>query len=424
MCLLLVTNIMEGNIKILFMCVASKKNAKGDAPIYVRITAKGKQVHLSTGEYVDPKKWDVKTGRVKGRGRTAMIVNGRLDNLYNKIINVRNDLEQKEEEVTVEAIKLILTGKAERKKKLLEVFEIHNIKMRTLIGKDYSQSTHEMYNRSKDELADFIKKQYGKEDYLLSQLTEKFVADYDFYLRTEKSNDTNTVYKKIQRLNKIINIAEKYRWIQKNPIKGYEITRKKKEIIYLTEEELEALETKEISIERLDVVRDVFVFCCYTGLAYQEVRNLSPNNITKEVDGDNWISVYRQKTDKNVKIPILPKAHELIEKYKEHPLSLNIGRIFPVLSNQKMNAYLKEIQTICGISKELTTHVARKTFATTVTLLNDVPMETVSELLGHSNLRITQEAYGKIVDKKVSRDMKKLSDILSQKIKNKQNGIS
>jgi integrase len=403
---------MEGNIKILFMCVSSKKNAKGHAPIYVRITVRRRQVHLSTGEYIDPGGWDVKTGRVRGRGRKASMINLRLDEMYNRIIGIRNDLEQKDEEVTVEAIKLIMTGKADRKKKLLEVFALHNLKMKSLIGNGYSQATCDIFKRSKDEIETFIKHEYGKDDFLLSQLNEKFAADYDFYLRTVKGNDAGTVFKKVQRLNKIVDTAVRYGWLDRNRLKSYEIKRRKKEIIFLTEEELNTLLIKDISIERLDVVRDVFVFCCYTGLGYQEVRNLSLENITKGIDKENWIIINRHKTGKDVKIPILPKAQELIDKYRDHPMSLNIGKIFPVLSNQKMNAYLKEIQTICGIEKELTTHVARKTFATTVTLLNDVPMETVSELLGHSSLRITQEAYAKVVDKKISRDMKALSEKL------------
>ena len=216
-------------------------------------------------------------------------------------------------------------------------------------------------------------------------------------------------------MKQVVNDAIKNNWISENPFKNHTIKKTKKEIIFLDEDELKSIKEKKITIERLAAVRDIFVFCCYTGLAYNEVQELEPSNITKGIDGEDWIVMIRRKTDTKIRVPLLTDAEELIEKYRKDPLSINRGKCFPVLSNQKMNAYLKEIADLCGIDKELTTHIARKTFATTVTLLNDVPIETVSEVLGHSNIRITQEAYGKVVDKKVSRDMKELSEKLNHK---------
>jgi len=409
---------MEGNIRLLFMCLANRKNSKGKAPIYVRITVDGKQVHLSTGEFIDPGTWDVKVGRVRGRGRKAALINGRLDKLFNKIIKVRNDLEIDDEEITSQAIKNKLSGKGKKQMTLMEAFGFHNERIKGLIGSEYSQATYDIFERTKSQVSEYTKYQYGSTDIPLKKLDHAFITGYDYYLRTERSNDNNTVYKNISRLKSVINLAINHSWLSQNPFKNHKISKIKKDIIFLDEDELKAIEEKDFTIERLAAVKDVFVFCCYSGLAYNEVQELEPSNITKGIDGEDWIVMKRKKTNKQFKIPLLPVAKDLIEKYKKDPLAINRGKCFPVLSNQKMNAYLKEVADLCKVEKELTTHIARKTFATTVTLLNDVPIETVSEVLGHSNIRITQEAYGKIVDKKVSRDMKKLSEKLYLKNKN------
>jgi integrase len=399
------------------MCLANRKNTKGRAPIYVRITVDSKQVHLSTGEYIDPDDWDIKAGRVRGRGRKATLINDRLNKLFNKILKIRNDLESKDEEITAEAIKLTMTGKGKKQMTLMEAFDFHNLRIKGLIGTKYSQATYDIFERTKSQVSEYIQHQYGSADTPLQKLDHAFITGYDYYLRTERGNSNNTVYKNISRLNKIVNFSINHGWLKQNPFKNHKVAKVKKEIVFLDEEELKSIKEKQITIERLALVRDIFIFCCYTGLPYNEVYELEPSNITKGIDGEDWIVMTRKKTNKQIRIPLLPDAKELIEKYKKDPMAINRGKCFPVLSNQKMNAYLKEIADLCGIEKELTTHIARKTFSTTVTLLNDVPIETVSEVLGHSNIRITQEAYGKVVDKKISRDMKKLSQKLSQKTK-------
>lgn len=198
---------------------------------------------------------------------------------------------------------------------------------------------------------------------------------------------------------------------------GYKLTKREIERHFLTSEELEVIASKDFATPRLKQVRDIFLFCCYTGLAYADVKKLKRNEIATGIDGEKWIFTHRQKTETPTRLPLLPPAMEILERYKDHPQCENSGQLLPVLCNQKMNGYLKEIADVCGVTKKMTTHIARHTFATTVTLCNGVPIETVGKMLGHRNLKTTQH-YAKILDKKVSEDMKVLRSKFSQSVKN------
>jgi len=240
------------------------------------------------------------------------------------------------------------------------------------------------------------------------------LTEFEYYLKTEKKFLPNTVYKTLQRLRRVVRVAIGGEYLVKDPFILHKARKPKKEVIYLTESELNTLEKYQFSQERLQLVKDLFVFCCYTGLAFQEMTSLESKHIIKGFDGNLWIVMIRQKTDKKISIPLLPKALELLVKYEEG--AAKDFKRFPVISNQKFNSYLKEISAILGIDKKLTHHIARKTFATTVLLYNNVPMEIVSELLGHSNMKITQESYAKVLNKKVSKEMKKVhSKLLESK---------
>lgn len=261
----------------------------------------------------------------------------------------------------------------------------------------------------------FLKEKMKTSDLFLSQLNYKFLTDFEYFLLKHQPKDhhkpcgNNTVMKHIERLRKMVNIALKNEWLEKDPFAKFKKTFTKTNRECLTELELKTIEAKEFKIERLRFVKDLFVFSCYTGLAYIDVMQLTPRSITLGIDGETWLFTSRQKTDTNVKIPLLPKALEIIEEYKDHPKAKADETLFPVISNQKLNSYLKEIADLCGITKNLTFHLARHTFATTVTLTNGVPIETVSKLLGHSSIRTTQ-IYAKVLDRKVSEDMKSLKD--------------
>lgn len=224
--------------------------------------------------------------------------------------------------------------------------------------------------------------------------------------------ENNTVMKHIQRLRKMVTLAYKMEWIEKDPFIKFKPTYIKNEREFLSEEELQTIIEREFEIERLELVKDLFVFSCYTGLSYIDVMHLNENNITFGIDGGKWIITNRQKTNNKVKIPLLPIAEELIHKYKGHIKTKKTKTLFPNISNQKLNSYLKEIADLCKIKKNLTFHIARHTFATTITLSNGVPIETVSKLLGHSKIATTQ-IYAKVIERKVSEDM----EILQTKLK-------
>ncbi|WKL43705.1 site-specific integrase [Flavobacterium sp. ZE23DGlu08] len=288
---------------------------------------------------------------------------------------------------------------------LLQIFQDHNDKMEILVGQEYAPGTLERYKTSLSHTKDFIKWKYSLSDINILKIDHAFVTEYEFYLRSERKCANNTAVKYIKNFHKIINQCLANGWLDKDPFTNYKS--KVKEVIreYLSENEIEEIINKKFAIERLELVRDILLFSCFTGLAYIDVKQLTQDNISTGIDGDKWIFKTRQKTDTTSKIPLLPMAHEIINKYQDHPTSINEGRLLPIVSNQRMNSYLKEIAAVCGINKELTFHIARHTFATTVTLSNGVPLETVSKMLGHTNLKTIQH-YAKILDSKISEDMK------------------
>ena len=259
----------------------------------------------------------------------------------------------------------------------------------------------------------FLTKKRKTQDIYLSQLTFRFLVDFEKFLRLyipvdhQKKMENNTIMKHIQRLRKMVTLAYKMEWLDKDPFIKFKPTYIKNEREFLREDELQNIIEKEFEIERLTLVKDLFVFSCYTGLSYIDVMNLNEDDIAIGIDGGRWIITNRQKTHNKVKIPILPTAQELIKKYADHLKTKKTKTLFPNISNQKLNSYLKEIADLCKIKKNLTFHIARHTFATTITLSNGVPIETVSKLLGHTKITTTQ-IYARVIDKKISEDMAKL----------------
>lgn len=398
---------------ISFFVRNDKLDSKGKAPIYMRITVNGERAELSTHRKVEPNKWN-NAGKVKGSKDEVKQLNSYLDILQNRIYDIRAELVQRNEFITAEKIKQEFSGRSKRGKTLVEVFEYHNQKMKDLIGKDYSIATHKRYETTLQHIKNFLKFQYNTNDVFLTQLDHEFATELEYYFKIQRKCNHNTAAKYIKNLKKVINLACKNDWLTKDPFSRYSIHINEVKREYLDPEELKSLEEKEIEIDRLDMIRDAFVFACYTGLAYADIEALSSEKIVRGIDGENWIITYRTKTDTRTSIPLLPKALSIIEKYKENPLAIDRNRIIPIASNQKVNAYLKELATICGITKNLTFHMARHTFATTVTLTNGVPIESVSQMLGHKNIHTTQ-IYAKVVEQKVSEDMKALKKRMSNK---------
>ncbi len=398
---------MNAKIKTLFYLRKSKVNANGRMPIFQRITINGKRFDTSTGYYIEESKWQAESSKIKGNTNETYLINSQLDKLRISVFETEKRLYLNNQEVTFESFKNEHTGKTEKTRTLIPIFQDHNSKIKELVGQEYAPGTLERYETSLKHTKEFIKWKYNISDINIDKIDHSFITEYEFYLRTVRKCANNTAVKYIKNFHKIINICLANGWLTKNPFANYKS--KVKEVVreFLNETEIQDLMNKEFVSERLELVRDIFVFSCFTGLAYIDVKQLTRNNISLGIDGDKWIFKNRQKTETMSKIPLLPTAEYIINKYADYPVCLNEKRLLPILSNQKMNAYLKEIATVCGIKKELTFHIARHTFATTVTLSNGVPLETVSKMLGHTNLKTTQH-YAKILDKKISDDMQLL----------------
>ena len=398
-----VTN-MNAKITVLFYLRKSKVNAQGQMPIYQRITINGQRLDISSGFFIQEDKWSKETSKIKGNSEEARIINSQLEMIKAQVYETQKKLFMNQTEINFENFKNEFLGKKERERMLIPIFVEHNRKIKELVGHEYAAGTLERYETSLKHTKEFLIWKYNISDINIDKIDHAFITEYEFYLRSVRKCANNTAVKYIKNFHKIINQCLANGWLQKDPFVNYKA--KIKEVVreFLTEKELEEIINKQFTTERLELVRDIFIFSCFTGLAYIDVQQLTTDNIALGIDGDKWIFKNRQKTDTASKIPLLPTAQEIISKYENHPVCVNENRLLPILSNQKMNAYLKEIADVCGIKKDLTFHIARHTFATTVTLSNGVPLETVSKMLGHTNLKTTQH-YAKILDKKISEDM-------------------
>ena len=403
---------MNTTVSVLFYIKRAKVNNEGICPIYVRVTIQSKRFEFSANKYVNPERWSVEGTKVKGGNEETRTINSHLDYLKNQVLEAEKRLFKKDTKVTSENLKKELFGIAETKRMLIPIFQDHNNRIKELVGKEYAPGTLERYKTSLSHTIEFLEWKYSISDIEINKIDYAFVTDYEFFLRSVRNCANNTAVKYIKNFNKIIKLCLANDWMDKNPFANYKSKVKEVERVYLSEEEIQSIINKDFKNERLSLVRDIFLFSCFTGLAYIDVKNLTKSHISIGIDGDKWIFTHRQKTETASKIPILPVTQIIINKYADHPQSVNEEKLLPILSNQKMNAYLKEIAAVCEIEKELTFHIARHTFATTVTLTNGVPIESVSKMLGHKNLRTTQH-YAKVLDKKVSEDMKILRDKFS-----------
>lgn len=400
----------QEKISILFVINQAKTNQKGICPIYCRITINKNRKQFSVGNSINPKDWNSKKQLAESKlidynslNAQLSIIKQKLDKIYVKQLIENNT-------INVDEIINLYFQKASKKEDSVISYLTKDLdKLKKLIGKDLKQSTWNKFSYAYKDVASFIWFKFCKKDIPLKELSLNFLEEFEYYLKTEKNNKQVTLNKTIQRFRKAIKKAISEGYIEKDPFMMYKVTRTKKEIIFLTEEELFKLENQTFSQPRLNIIKDLFIFCCYTGLAYNEMSSLKKEHIVIGFDKMEWIQMNREKTDRLLSIPILPKARIILDKYNSEDYLL------PKFSNQKINSYLKEIAEIVGINKNLTHHIARKTFASTVLLFNDVPMEIVSELLGHSSITITQESYGKVVQKKVSETILKLAEKLDAK---------
>ena len=392
---------------ILFFILKTKLLRNGEAPVYVRITVNSSRCDVAISRSINPDNWDSGKGKAKGNTRTVKEFNEYLDEYHSRIIQAKRKLESDCRPVTPESIKMKLLGIDDQNYYFLVIFKDHNEKLKKLGDKEVAPATIERYETAYKHLKEFIKFQYKHEDCLFRDVNYSFIKNFEFYLKTERKCAHNTTVKYIVNIKKIIRIAMANGWIKQDPFRDIRYRYDDVEAVYLTDDDLAAIVNKEIALPRIDQVRDVFIFCCFTGLAFSDVKALKKDNIITGIDGKQWIQKRRTKTNVLSNIPLLEMPKRILEKYVNHDKVKTGQALLPVPSNQKMNAYLKEIADLCGINKKLTTHAARHTFATTVTLSNHVSMESVSKMLGHTSINMTRK-YARIADRLISEDMQKL----------------
>lgn len=381
--------------------------------VYLRITIDGIRKETSTKRKWESSRWDQKSERAIGTKEDAKSLNFFLDALTLKINEIKTEMMYSGKIITAEKIMDHVLGKVQSKVKVLEEFQKHNDQMTALLGKGYARGTLQRFTITKNHLAAFIKFKFKKDDMDFADLNLEFVKDFEFYLRTVRDCSNNTTLKYIANFKKIVIRAIDKEIILKDPFKNFKGRKTKLVKKPLSTQELYELERHYFTTDRLNVVRDVFVFQCYTGLAYIDAYQLRRADIKDGIDGNLWIMSERQKTNSTTNVPLLPQALKIIEKYKDHPLCVQRGTVLPVSSNQKMNEYLKEIAILCGFPFTLNTHMARRTFGSTVTLNNNVPINVVKELLGHASVKQT-EAYAITEQATIGREMSLLNKKLNK----------
>ena len=397
---------MQDLLSILFYIRKKGTSNPSKGTIYLRITVNGKRAEVSTMRKVSLSKWNAKANKVIGYTIDAKQTNRQLDVIKNRIYEIfQNQVNDEMDIVSALTIRDEFIGTNKSRKLILEMIEEHNLRMARLVGKDYSFRTLQRYKTTKKHLAKYNKESFGLVDYPLKKIDVKYINGFIYFLKAEQNLSHNSALKYVAYFKKIIRVAFANGWLDKDPFYNFKLRPQTIDKEFLSNDELVKLIQCDFSIQRLEHVRDVFIFSCYTGLAYVDVEKLIEDDIVIGMDGRRWIKVIRTKTKTLSSIPILPIAEQILSKYAS--LTKIDIKLLPVYSNQRTNGYLKEIADFSGITKKLTFHMARHTFATTVTLSNGVPIESVSKMLGHKSLKTTQH-YAKILDTKLSEDMKNL----------------
>ena len=393
--------------------IRQDKLKEGKAPVYARITVNTDRILIGLKQWIDPRSWDMRKGAGKGAKDETKSLNNYLSEVRTEIGECYRELQLKKKIITAEDVKITFLRVEEIEHTLLSLFKFHNEREKHKLN----ENTLSHYLTTQRYLSEFITARYRKKDLSLKDVNFKFLSDFENFLRdyqpekNKKPIGNTGAMTHLIRLKKMLNLAISLDWIGKNPFFSYRIKIRHEVRQYLNKTELSALETKVFALPRLDYVRDLFVFCCYTGLDYTDAIYLKAGNLVVGVDQGLWIKTKRKKTLVPVNTPLLPKPIAILKKYENDYRALSKGTFFPLLSNQKMNSYLKEIADLCLIDKNLTSHIARDTFATTVTLSNNVPIETVSKMLGHTKIGTTQ-IYAKVIEQKVSDDMAALRERL------------
>ena len=400
---------MKSIFRVVFYLRSNYVNKEGKTSVMLRIYLNNERLSLgSTGISVKSSQWDKEKERIKGRTTEALNTNLQLDNIASGLQSIFRRIEMSDV-VSLERIKSEFLGKKEEIDTLMQLFEKHNGDVAKQVGVSVGKATLQKYNVCKRHFSEFLEKQYKRSDLKLTELTYVVIREFDLYLRTEVGQNPNTATKTMKTFKTITLLGQKMGVLLHDPFMNHRFHIEPVNRGFLTDEEILLIANKDLGISRLELVRDIFIFSCFTGLAYIDVSNLTPDHIVTLGD-KQWIMTQRQKTsvETNVLLLDIPKA--IIAKYGGK--TYRNGKLFPMLTNQKTNSYLKEIADICGIKKNLTFHLARHTFAT-MSLSKGVPMESVSKMLGHTNIRTTQ-IYARITNKKIEHDMEELADKLDK----------
>lgn len=399
---------MRQTFNVLFFIRQTRALKSGENPIMLRISIAGQLSEIQLKRAVKPNLWNQNKERCTGKDAASLEINRYLESVKLRLFEIHRKMEEEGKLINPMEIKRKFLGLDEEHKMFFQVFQKHNDKCRELIGKNYAKVTISRFDTCLKYFREMSQNQYQRKDIPLKEVTNGMIHDYIHFLKAEKGLQENTVirYMKVVKkvVKKVLNIAVNYDWIQKNPFGNIRFHEKEVNKEFLTKEELETLRTKEFDIPRLELVRDVFLVQCWTGLAFIDVSELKEEHIIADNDGNLWIRKERHKTGIMCNVPLLDVPLGIIEKYKDHPLCQKRGILLPVLSNQKMNSYLKEIADCCGIKKKLSTHTGRHTFCSVVTLANNVSLENIAKMVGHTNTRMTQR-YAKVLDQSILRDM-------------------
>jgi len=397
---------MRQTLKVLFIAKQSRALRNGEYPLLMRISQNGTRAEVMIKRSVAADNWDAKRQQATQKDKKSQELNMFLDSLRYKVQKIEREIELDDEVLTAQGIKERIFGSESERHTILKAFDKHNDEANKLSDAgEIAPATAQRYETCRSHLAEYIKFEYKKDDMYFAYINQEFVKGFEVFLKTEKSCAHNTTLKYLRNFKKIIIRALNNGWMKKDPFLDFKFKFKEVDRDFLTEEELLKLINKEITIKRIATIRDIYVFSCFTGLAYSDAKELTQEHIFIGNDGKEWIRKKRHKTKQMSNIPLLNKAKEILEKYKNEQSEF----LLPVLSNQKMNAYLKEIAGMCGITKNMTTHTARHTFATTVTLANKISIESVSKMLGHSSINMTKH-YARILDSSLSKEMAGIMD--------------
>lgn len=409
----------QGTMNILFFVLKTKLLKNGDAPILMRITINGQYEETRIQRSVPLKLWNAAKECSKGKDRMSNELNNYITELRARVLEKHKELMLEQALITPKLLLKRTFGKDTEMRTLLGTMQQEIGEMEKVVNMDYSPITINRYKNVLSKLRKAIPGFYEKEDITFHELSPEFIKAFDVYLKTEAGLCRNTVVRYMKCLKKITNMALAKEWMRKNPFYGYKMQQDETDPTFLTYDELQTIMNKEFTIPRLALVKDIFIFASFTGLAFSDVSTLNRENLMQDNNGDWWVRKgrikleHRRKASSISNIPLLPVPLAILKKYENDPVCLKNGCCLPVFCNQKMNSYLKEIADFCGIKKHLTTHVARHTFGTTITLANNVPLQDVSAMLGHASTRMTQH-YARVMDSSLKKSMDNVRNRLAK----------